>query len=118
VWHVAAGGTIWGDDVVSRLEKLKRMLEVDSDDAFLNFGLGMEYVKEGRHAEALAQFKRVQEIDPDYVSAYFQQGNACVAMEDIEGAIEVLGQGVAVAKRVGDKHAATQMSELLAVLKK
>ena len=50
---------------MSRLDKIQRMLEADPQDAFLNFSLAMEYVKEGRSEEALAQFSRVVELDRD-----------------------------------------------------
>lgn len=101
---------------MSRLEQLKKLLNAEPQDAFLNFALAMEYLKMGRHDEALAQFGRVNEIDPEYVAAYFQKGNALVALGRREEAKAVLAQGIEAARRTGNAHAAGEMGELLQAL--
>ncbi len=101
---------------MSRLEQLEKLLAREPADVFLNFALAMEYFKGGRHEEALAQFDRVNEIDPDYVAAYFQKGNALVSLGRREDAKAVLRQGIEVARRTGNSHAASEMNELLTAL--
>jgi tetratricopeptide (TPR) repeat protein len=60
---------------MTRRVKLQQMLEKSPRDTFLNFGLAMELAKEGQTEEALAQFDRVLQIDPSYLTAYFQKGS-------------------------------------------
>jgi len=99
---------------MSRLEQIQQMLASDPGDVFLQFSLAMEYVKLARHEDALAQFARVNEMDADYVPAYFQQAETLVALKRNGQARQVLQQGIAAAQRVGDNHAVSQMSKMLA----
>ena len=101
---------------MSRLEQIQQMLVLDPDDVFLQFSLAMEYVKLGRHEDALLQFTRVNQMDADYVPAYFQQAHTLVALQRSDEARQVLQQGIEAATRVGDTHAASQMSQMLNLL--
>ena len=97
---------------MSRLEPVRKMLQDDPDDLFLNFALAMEYLKAGQPEEALTQLARVRELDPDHVPAYLQAGQAFVALGRKEEAKTVLGEGIAAAERKGDHHAADQMRNM------
>jgi tetratricopeptide (TPR) repeat protein len=101
---------------VSRLDKIRQMLLADPDDVFLNFSLAMEYAKEGRHDEAVAQFERVIHLDPNHVAAYMQRANVLVGLKRTEDARRVLEQGIAAANRAGDNHAAEKMTQALTLL--
>lgn len=94
---------------MSPLEPVRKMLENEPDDLFLNFALAMEYLKAGRAEEALTQLTRVREIDPDHVPAYLQAGQAMVSLGRKEEAKAMLTEGMAAAERQGDRHAAEQM---------
>ena len=63
-----------------RIDQLDEMLESEPLDVFLNFALAMEYVKAERFDEALSQFARVTEIDPDYCVGYAQHASTFVRM--------------------------------------
>src|SRR5512139_4073583 len=99
------------------MAKIEQMLQADPQDVFLNFSLAMEYAKEGRTAEAVQQFARVTELDPNHVSAYYQQANALVALGRSEDARQVLECGVAAARRATDAHMVDKMSQMLGLLK-
>jgi tetratricopeptide (TPR) repeat protein len=101
---------------MSRLEQLEKLLEAEPNDVFLNFGLAMELAKGGRYQESLASFSRVVELDPDYVAAYFHKGKTLLAMGEKQAAKEALEIGVERAEAVGDRHAKTEMEELLAAM--
>jgi len=73
---------------MSRLEKLKDMLKDDPTDAFVRYGLAMEYRTEEQYEEA----------------------------EQIEEAKATLTTGIAQAKAQDNLHAAGEMSEFLASL--
>jgi predicted Zn-dependent protease len=101
---------------MSRLEQIQNLLVSEPNDTFLNFGLAMELAKAERWAESLAQFDRVRELDPNYIPAWFQKGNTLVAMGETDAARAVLQEGIAVANRTGDTHAAGEMAGLLETL--
>ena len=101
---------------MSRLDKIQQMLKADPNDVFLNFSLAMEYVKENRHAEAVAQFERVTQLDPNHVAAYMQRASVLVILKRTDDARQALEQGIAAAKRVGDTHAAEKMTQALTLL--
>lgn len=101
---------------MSRLEKLQALLKTDPTDAFLNFGLAMELAKGGRFDESLAQFDRVQQLDPHYIAAYFQKGRTLLSMGETERARSELNRGISAATESGDMHARGEMEELLASL--
>ncbi len=98
---------------MSRREKLERMLEQEPEDVFLNFGLAMEFAKEGSVQKAIAQLDRVLELDAGYVAAYFHKGNALIGCERLEDARSVLTEGIAVAQNAKDAHTESELRELL-----
>ena|SRR5437867_9592978 len=100
----------------SRKERLEEMLVETPDDAFLHYGLAMEYVSEGNDDEAVRRFRRMFDVAPDYVAAYQQAGQALVRLGRNTEAQEVLRQGMAIAHRQGNPHAAEEMAELLGSL--
>ncbi len=101
---------------MSRLNQISRMLQADPSDLFLNFALAMEYAKAGRHDEALLQFTRVAELNPNSVPAYFQKADLLVALNRHAEAREVYTAALAAAEKSGDKHAAQKVREALALL--
>lgn len=101
---------------MARLDQLRSMLNGDPDDPFLNFALAMEYVKVGQPEEALAQFSRVMELDHKYVPAYFQKANLLVSLDRHEEAKQVFAEALAVAEQAGDRHAAAEIRDALALL--
>jgi tetratricopeptide (TPR) repeat protein len=101
---------------MTRRAKLEQMLEKSPQDTFLNFGLAMELAKEGLTEDALAQFDRVLQIDPSYLTAYFQKGNALIASGRVPEASAALAAGIAAANASGDLHTASEMRALLDTL--
>ena len=102
---------------MSRMAKIQQMLQADPNDVFLNFSLAMEFAKEGQADEAVRQFARVTELDPNHVSAYYQQANALVGLDRDTDARQVLERGVEAARRAGDGHMVDKMSQMLGLLK-
>ncbi len=96
-----------------RRQRLEEMLAETPDDAFLHYALAMEHVSAGDDEEAVHRFHRMFEVVPDYVAAYQQAGQALVRLGRPAEAQDALRQGIAVARRQGDQHAAEEMSGLL-----
>lgn len=102
---------------MSRLEKLRQLLDCDPDDVELRYMLAMELKSTGDYAGALQQFDRCIELNPLYAPAYFHKGNTLLTADRLDEAKAVLQLGVRKATEGGDAHAADEMSELLDSLK-
>lgn len=101
---------------MSRREKLEEMLKASPQDPFLHYGLAMEDRRAGNLDGASARLATAIDCDPNYVAAYFHRGQIMAEQRDVEGARQLLREGIAVARRVGDGHAAEEMTGLLDTL--
>jgi tetratricopeptide (TPR) repeat protein len=101
---------------MTRLERIRQMLDDNPHDPFLLYGLAMEQQSKEDWDSALASFDRVLEVDPNYVAAYFQKGQLLARLYRADEARAVLGAGIAVGREVGDDHAVAEMSEFLQTL--
>ena len=101
---------------MSRREKLKELLESTPDDVFLHYALAMECLSAGDIAEWVQKLEQTLQLDPTYVAAYFQLGQAWAGDEQTSRAREILAQGIEVAQRKNDAHAAAEMSAFLSTL--
>ncbi len=101
----------------SRRERIESMLrETPEDDGFLRYGLGMEYKAEGDLENAVRCFRDLLQATPDYVAGYMQLGQLLNQLEREDEAKAIYRDGIAIARRKGDKHAADEMSGFLALL--
>lgn len=101
---------------MSRRNQLEAMLAEDPNDPFLHYALAMEEKSVGDSAAALVRLTEIETRFPDLVAAYFQRGQILSAAGENEAAQDVLLRGIAVARRVGDLHAAGEMQGLLDLL--
>lgn len=97
-------------------EQLEEMLKADPDDVFLQYALAMAYASEGDVAEGINRLRQLIRQHPDYVAAYFQCGQLLSREGEADAARDVLEQGIQVADRVGDQHAAMEMRGFLDTL--
>jgi predicted Zn-dependent protease len=101
---------------MSRKAQIEALLADEPDNSFLRYGLAMEYVSAGEEEQAIATFRDLMGRDPNYVPTYLQAGQVLARLGRETEARSVLEEGVRVAQRVGDAHAAGEMSGLLATL--
>jgi tetratricopeptide (TPR) repeat protein len=101
---------------MSRIDQIQKMLAAEPKDAFLNFGLAMEYAKSGRHDDALAQFAHTVEVDPAYLTAYMQWASLLVSLKRHSDAKAIFNRGLAVARASGNQHAVSEITEALSLL--
>jgi thioredoxin-like negative regulator of GroEL len=97
----------------TRKQQIEAMLAEDPNDPFLRYGLAMECVSQGDDEEAVARFRGLIVIDPEYVPAYMQAGQALVRLGRQDEAQDALRTGVAMARKKGDAHAADEMQGML-----
>jgi tetratricopeptide (TPR) repeat protein len=97
----------------SRKQQIEEMLAEDPTDAFLRYGLAMEYVSAGQEEEAIRCFGELLRATPDYVPAYMQQGRALTRQDRIAEARTIYQKGITIARQKGDQHAADEMTRFL-----
>lgn len=100
----------------ARLAQLLTMLETEPKDSFLRYGVAMEYARAGQHDAAIREFGTLLSHDPGYVAAFFMCGRSYESIGQIAQARAQYEQGIAMAKKTGDQHAAAEMAEALAAL--
>ena len=93
----------------TRLEVLEEFIAANRSDAFARYGLALECAKGGDADTALEHFRQLLAAHPDYVTGYFQYGQFLARLRRIDEARQILTAGIAVARRVGDQHAASEM---------
>jgi len=99
-----------------RMLKLQTMLEKTPTDAFLYFAMGMEHKKLKQTVEAIEYFQKTLTHDPGYCVAYHQAALAYEDAGDIEAARRMYHEGIAVARKKGDHHAAGEMEGALSMI--
>lgn len=98
---------------MDKITALNEILEMDPKNAFARYGLGMEHLSQQRLDEALAEFARVIEDNPDYVPAYQMSAQTLAKAGRSDEAVARLQQGLDAAERTGNRHAASEMQGLL-----
>jgi len=96
-----------------RLDQLLELLRSEPNDTFLRYGVAMEYAKAGQFEDSLKEFAELLKRDPNYVPAYFMAGRTCEQNGDLEGAKKFYKDGIATANKIGDTHAAGEISQAL-----
>ncbi len=99
----------------ARMEKIEAMLAEDPDDALLRYSLGMEYVSSNDDAAAVQVFRELIARSP-YVPAYHMAGQALNRLGRIDEACQMLRDGIAAARSVGDHLALGEMEGLLTAI--
>ena len=103
--------------MTTRLEKLQEMAAQDPQNAFLRYGLAQELANQGRLEEAVAEFQKLIEIQPDYCYAYFHGGRTLEKLGRIEEARSLYRSGIEASSRAGDMHARSEIEAALAELR-
>jgi thioredoxin-like negative regulator of GroEL len=96
-----------------RIQFLRNSISANPGDPFARYGLAVELAHGGQPDEAWEHFRYLLEHHPDYAPAYYQAGMLLVDQERNDEARKVLTQGVELTRRLGQKHAE---SELMAAL--
>jgi tetratricopeptide (TPR) repeat protein len=94
-------------------KQLEQLLESDPDDVFLQYALAKAFVTEGDLETGLIKFQKVIDGHPEYVPAYFQKGQALAEQGRAVEARNILTQGIQAARKAGDRHAESEMTEFL-----
>lgn len=98
----------------TRIDLIKRMLEKEPDDIFLNYALGLEHLKKPESIIlAEMQFKKVTELDPKYMAAYYQLGKLLEAQTKLSEALHYYRIGLEIAEKRKEKKAIGEFMEAI-----
>ena len=100
----------------SRRQQIEAMLADDPQDRFLRYSLAMELQKEGEHDRSVELLCALMAEEPPYVVAFFMAAKQLAGLGRIGEARSALRDGIEQARRQGDAHAASEMSEYLTTL--
>ncbi len=94
----------------NRKAMLLQMWENDSKDDFVCFALAKEYEKEDDLAKAKSYYEMLKNNNPEYVGLYYHLGKLLEAQEQFSSAFSTYKEGIAVAKKIGDQHALSELA--------
>lgn len=100
-----------------RIEKLRRLLEMEPDDPFCLYALAQEYAKQGKQDEAIAHFDRVIAIEPENGYAYYHKARSLESLGKKDDARQVLRRGLEAVSPSKDAKAHREIQEFLQSLK-
>jgi predicted Zn-dependent protease len=98
---------------MDRIEKLLDFLRESPADPFLKHALALEYIKRGEEESARRQFIELLAADPDYVGSYYHLGKLQERTGDRAGAAATYSSGLAVARKLNDRHSASELQGAL-----
>lgn len=100
-------------NIKSRREQIEAMLAEEPNDPELRYMQALEFVSAGDDANAAECLLALIQIAPNYPPAYHQAGRTLLRLDRMADAKAALSQGIPIAQKLGDMHAAGEMSELL-----
>ncbi len=100
----------------NRLNVLASLVEQNPSDSFARYGLAMAYASAGNHARAIEEFRRLIELNPNYVAAYFHGGQALERIGKVEEAREIYRSGITACTQIGDQHTRSELEGVLDLL--
>jgi tetratricopeptide (TPR) repeat protein len=96
-----------------RIHQLKTFLQEDPHDNFTLFALALEYIKTGELARAEKLFNDILSNNPDYVGVYYHLGKLYESLDDTGLAKTTYNKGIAVAGKIGDDLALSELKTAL-----
>ena len=94
---------------MSRIDKIKEMLQQIGRDSFLEHALALEYLKLEQNEAALHTFTELLSQDPHYLGSYYHLGKLHEKLGNIEKAVVVFENGMNLAKTLKDMHSYNEL---------
>ena len=106
----------WGRGFEDAIAEARKVLEFEPNYVTAWRVLGWAYEEEGKPAAAIEAHLKAASLSNDSPGFAGQLGRAYAVAGRTDEAREAIRKGIAVARKVGDAHAAGEMEEFLAVL--
>lgn len=103
-------------DRLSRIDMLIDLLKKEPEDIFLNYALGIEYIAELSLVDAERQFKKVLEMNPDYIPCFYQLGKLFESQLKNEDALTYYKAGLQKAVEQKNNKAINEFNEAIFML--
>ncbi len=100
-----------------RLEAFRKIVEQRPEEPFARYSLAMTYRTLGRAEDAAREFEELSRRSPDYVPTYLMLGQVLEGLGRSDDAGRVYEQGIAVATRMNDGHARSELGQALEAIR-
>ncbi len=94
----------------SRLNKLLEFYNSEGSDSFIIFAVAKEYENFERFDKALEFYLELKQKDPDYIGLYYHLAKLYEELEKRELALTTYDEGLALAKKLRDFHALSELN--------
>lgn len=98
---------------MDKIAGLREILALDGKNSFARYGIAMELAKQGATDEALKEFDTLLANNPEYTAGYFMAAQTLERAGRRAEAAERLKLGIASAVKTGNRHAESEMQEML-----
>ncbi len=99
--------------MADRLTQLLNLIAEMPDDAFLKYGIALEYVSRGNDNLALQHFLELKKAQPQYLALYYQLGKLYERLQQNDHAIRSYNEGIEVARLKKDSHTLSELQSAL-----
>jgi len=100
----------------NRLEILKNLVAQNPNDSFARYALAMAHAGAEDYALAIEEYRKLLEVNPKYVAAYFHGGQAFEKLGKLDEAREIYRRGIEVSTEIGDEHTRSELEAVLDLL--
>ncbi len=101
---------------MSKIEQLREFLKENPDDAFFQYALALEYMKENQIALAKNIFENLIIKEPDYLATYYQYGNVLANEGQLNLAEEIFKKGILIANSQNKLKTRQELEQALFLL--
>jgi tetratricopeptide (TPR) repeat protein len=96
----------------SKIEGLKKIIEIDPNDEVAYFGLGKALMDEGQFAEAAGYLETCVKVKPTYSAAYLALVESLLRINQKDRARQYLQEGHAVSLKGGDMQVTKKLEAI------
>ncbi len=101
---------------MDRTEQLRKFIAASPDEAFPRYALALELKGRGDGPGAAAELEELLRRKPDYLAAYLQLGMLLQGLDRVAEARDALLRGQDVARRQGNTHTLSELTQALETL--
>ncbi len=97
----------------TNIKTLLHRVKANPNDLFSKFALALELINVQKNDEAVLLFEDIILRDPEYVGVYYHLGGLYQIKKENKKAIDIYKLGIAVAERLQDVHAKSELATAL-----
>ena len=101
---------------MDRIEQLRKLIAASPEDPFPRYALALELKGKGDASAAARDLQELLERKPDYLAAYLMLGMLLTTLDRVEDARDALVRGQEIARRQGNAHTLSELTQALETL--